>query len=487
SNVANADTAGYTRKTANQTTSDTAVGYASVGVSSIGGSVNQYLLKSVIGQQSEVGKSTVVDSLLGQLQSGLGSTDSTSGVSSAFSDAADALATFATSPESQSARVAVVSSLETLTESLRETSAAVQDLRAQADGDVATTVDEINETLNTLDDLNDRIVKGNALGRNVSDLEDQRNETLKTLSGNIDIRYQVDDGGMLRVSTTSGTALLDSSVHELSYDPAATVASTTTFGAISVGGEDITDNVKSGKLAGLIELRDETLPAYQDELDELAATFKETLNDIHNAGTAVPAPQTLTGTATVAATDTFSGSGTLRVAITDAGGAVVEVAELDLSTYATVQDAADALNGMTNLSASVDADGKLTLDTGNSSYGVALSGGSVGASSKGFSAYFGLRNGGRRFGGVRRDFRRQHPVGGGGFVHRDDVGGGRRRGDQRRGNDGVQIVGGVLRGSILRRRRRAGSDDGDFRRALRRRGAGGADGGRQGVDGADRR
>ena len=391
-NVANVDTDGYTRKIATFTASDTGVGYAGVGVSSIGSSVNQLLLKTLIRQQSDVGATAVADDYLTRLQSAVGSTDSESGVAAAFSDAADALSTFATSPESQSARVAVVEGLKTLTASLRATSDDIQSLRADADADIAATVDEVNETLNTLNDLNDRIVEGKAAGRDVADLVDQRSEALKSLAENIDIQYQIDDSGRARVSTTSGAALLDSSVHELSYEPASSVSESTVFAALTLNGKDVAGSIKSGKLAGLIELRDETLPAYQDELNELATTFKETLNGIHNAGSAVPAPQTLTGSAVAASGDAFSATGTLRVAVTDEDGEAVETLELDLSSYATVQDVADALSSMTNLTASVDGDGHLVIAAGSSDYGVALSGGSVGSDAKGFSAYFGLND-----------------------------------------------------------------------------------------------
>lgn len=394
SNSANADTAGYTRKTAAATTFDTGVGYASVGVSSIGSTVNQQLLKALIQQTSVVGSSTVTDSYLSQLDSSLGSTDGGTDVADALSDLADSMATFATSPESASARVAVVDDLATTAETLRNTSSTVQDLRKQADQDIDSTVDDINETLHTLDDLNDQIGKAKALGQSTADLEDQRNEAVKTLAGMIDISYQVDDNGRMRVSTSSGSTLLDSSVHELSYTPASSVSSTTTFGAITLNGSDITGKVKSGSLGALVELRDETLPDYQAQLDELADTLKETLNDIHNEGTAVPAPQSLTGTTTVAGTDSFSGSGTLRVAITNTDGTAAEVAEFDLSSYSTVQDLVDALNGMTNLSASIDADGKLVLDTGSPSLGVSLGGtdDAVGTDGKGVSAYFGMND-----------------------------------------------------------------------------------------------
>lgn len=396
SNVANASTDGYTRKTANQTTSDTAVGYASVDISSISSTVNQYLLKSVISAQSDVGKATVLDTYLDQYQTSLGTTDSSSdsSISDLINDVSDSFSTLATSPESDSARAAAVENLSALAETLRSTSSTVQSLRKQADQEISTTVDNINTTLDTIDDLNDQIVKGKALGQNTGDLEDQRAEALKTLSGDIGINYQIDSNGAVRISTTSGTSLLDSSVHKLSYSAAGTVSDSTSFDPITVGGKDITSSITSGTLGGLLELRDTDLPAQQDELDELANQLKDTLNEISNAGTTYPPPQSLTGTTTVSGSDAFSASGTLRVAVTDSSGDAVSVQDFDLSSYSTVQGMVDAINTMSGVTASINSDGKLVLQADDSDNGVALGGtdDAVGSDGKGFSAYFGMND-----------------------------------------------------------------------------------------------
>lgn len=406
SNVANADTEGYTRKTAANVTRDTAVGTASVDVTAATSTVNRFLLKTIVAAQSDLGAAETRNTYLDQLQSAFGTVtedeDSTgTDIASMIGAVADAAATLATSPESESAKAAFVQSLSDATETLRSTSSSIQSLRAQADDEIADTVDSINTTLTTLDDLNQRIVKGKALGQNTSDLEDQRNTALKDLAGNIGVTYQVDDSGLMRISTATGKSLLDSSVHELSYTPAASVSAGTIYSAsgtsgfqgIMLDGVDITGAAVGGSLGALVKLRDTDLPAQQASLDELATTLIDGLNAVQNTGAAYPAPQTLTGTETVAAADALKVTGgTLRVAVSDSSGTAVEVLDIDLSTKSTLQDVVDAINTMGNASAAISADGKLTIQAGSASNGIALGGdgndGTVGS----FSEAYGLND-----------------------------------------------------------------------------------------------
>ncbi|NUB05279.1 flagellar hook-associated protein FlgK [Azospirillum sp. Vi22] len=392
-NVANAGTEGYTRKTAKPTTSDTAVGFTGVEVAGIGSTVDRYLLTSLVSAQSGLGLSRTVSDYLDRFQERLGATTSASSLGSVIDTLGETLATLATSPESGSAKAAAVDDLTAVAETLRSTAKAVQELRGEADHAIADTVTRINGTLDTLKDLNDRIQTGKALGQDTGDLEGQRNTALKSLAGDIDIRYQTDANGMVRVSTSSGTSLLDSAVHRLSYTPATTVGAGTSFNPITIDGKDVTGSVSSGTLGGLIQVRDTDLPAQQARLDELALTLKDRLNALHNQGTAFPPPNALTGTATVAGTDALNGNGTLRVAVTAADGTAVEVLDLDLSAYATVQDAVDAIDAMGSLSAHLDAQGRLVIQADDAANGVALGGdGTAGADGKGFSARFGLND-----------------------------------------------------------------------------------------------
>lgn len=407
SNVANADTDGYTRKTASNITRNTGVNVASVDVTAVSSNVDRYLLKTLVSAQSDLGYTDTRNSYLDQMQSAFGSvSDDDSGgtdIGSMIDALADTLGTLATSPESESAKAATVQDLSDLAETLRNTSSSIQSLRAQADDEIATTVDTINETLSGIDSLNDRIVKGKALGQNVTDLEDQRNTALKSLSKSIDVTYQVDDSGLMRISTASGKSLLDSKVHELSYTPAASVSASTVysasgssgFGGIMLNGVDITGSSLGGTLGALVQLRDTDLPAQQAGLDELATTLMDRLNAIQNQGTSYPAPQSLTGTETVSASDALKVTGgTLRLAVTDSSGTAAEVLDIDLSTKSTLQDVVDAINTMSSASASISADGKLVIAatataTGN---GIALGGDANDGTTGNFSDAYGLND-----------------------------------------------------------------------------------------------
>lgn len=405
SNVANADTEGYTRKTASNVTRSTGVNVASVDVTAVSSNVDRYLLKTLVSAQSDLGYTDTRNSYLDQMQSAFGSvSDDDSGgtdIGSMIDALADTLGTLATSPESESAKAATVQDLSDLAETLRNTSSSIQSLRAQADDGIATTVDTINETLSGIDSLNDRIVKGKALGQNVTDLEDQRNTALKSLSKSIDVTYQVDDSGLMRISTASGKSLLDTKVHELSYTPAASVSASTVysasgnsgFGGIMLNGVDVTGSSLGGSLGALVQLRDTDLPAQQAGLDELATTLMDRLNAIQNQGTSYPAPQSLTGTETVTAGDALKVTGgTLRVAVTDSSGTAAEVLDIDLSTKSTLQDVVDAINTMSSASASISADGKLVIAATATGNGIALGGDANDGTTGAFSDAYGLND-----------------------------------------------------------------------------------------------
>ena len=142
-----------------------------------------------------------------------------------------------------------------------------------------------------------------------------------------------------------------------------------------MNGIDITSQITSGKIGGLLTLRDKTLPAAQSQLDELAQQLKSSLNAVSNQGTSLPPPASLTGSATVASTDPLSAGGTVRIAVVDQSGQLVSYQDLDFSgppPITTVGDLVNAINtGTSGLSASIDANGHLSI-TAPSGDGVAI-------------------------------------------------------------------------------------------------------------------
>lgn len=409
SNISNADTTGYTKKTANQASSVTNGVGTGVTVTGITSTVDKLLLKSLVSADSDLGSADTTNAYLTSLEKLYGSTSSTDSASTGTSLAnsiaslESALSSLASTPSSASLQSNVVSALDDVTSQLRETSSGIQKLRSNADQDISSSIDDVNTDLQNIADLNAEIKQTAAAGQSTADLEDQRNTALQDVAAKMNISYYTASNGDLQVYTTTGQALVDSSAHKISYTAAANVSSSTSytagssssgFSAITVNGVDITSQITGGDIGALITLRDKTLTAAQSQLDQLATQLASAVNTVSNSASSVPAPTSLTGTTSVTSSTALSATGTVRLAVTDQSGNLVSYGDLDLSSYSTVGDLVTAINGISGMSASVDANGHLSITATGSDNGVAINEmtSSVGSSSEGFSDYFGLND-----------------------------------------------------------------------------------------------
>lgn len=396
-NIANADTDGYTTKTATKISTVSGGTGNGTAIADVTSSVNRYVFASLLGADSDAAAATTTASYTDALQSLLGATtggDDDSGTSIANTLAAleTAVTSLASTPESATAKAELVDDLDDVASQLRATSASIQDLRAEADGEIADGVDTVNDALTTIDALNDAIVAAKSQGQSTADLEDQRNTALRTVSDYLDIQTTTTSTGAVYVYASNGTALVNSSVHELSYAKAGSVSADTVFDSISVDGKSIDDAITSGSLDALMTLRDETLPAAQDELDALASSLISTLNAVTADGSAVPAPTTLSGTTAVDGADAFSASGSVRIALVDSSGALTSYTDLDLSAYSSVSDLVAALDAIDGINATIASDGTLSLASSDGSTGVAIGAldSAIGDDGTSFSSYFGF-------------------------------------------------------------------------------------------------
>ncbi|PDT73389.1 flagellar hook-associated protein FlgK [Bradyrhizobium sp. C9] len=406
-NISNADTKGYTEKTANQSSSVTSGVGTGVTISGITSAVDKLLLKSLVGADSDLGAADTNNNYLTELQQLYGSTSSgdssTTGTSLANTIAAfeSALSSLASTPSSASLQSNAVSALAAVTNQLQQTSSGIQKLRSNADQDIASAVTDVNSDLQQISDLNKQIKQEAAAGQSTADLEDQRNSALQDLASQMNVSYFTTSSGDLQVYTGSGQALVDSTAHPLSYTAAQSVTASTTytagsatsgFSGITVNGVDITSQISSGKVSALITLRDQTLPAAQSQLDELAQQLASSVNAVSNQGSSVPPPTSLTGTATVSNSTSFAGTGTVRIAVADKSGNLVSYQDIDLSAYSTVGALAAKINTIPGVSASVDANGHLSISATGSGNGIAINQMTSSVGGEGFSQYFGLND-----------------------------------------------------------------------------------------------
>jgi flagellar hook-associated protein 1 FlgK len=394
-NVANASDTSYSTKTAQLATVTDTLAVSSATTTR---AADTFLSQAVNSAATASGYDAAISSSLQSYDAALGTVGSGNDLSSLLTGLQSALTGLSASPSSAAAKASVISSAGQLAQAVSGLSSTIQSLRTQANTDIGSTVTEVNASLDQIAALNSQISSGAAQGADVTNLEDQRDAALQTISGDIGITYYTNANNQVQIYTTAGQALLGDTVHHLSYTDSSSLGAQSTYPAsisgIMLDGADITTSITTGKLGGLIQLRDTTLVGEQQKLDTFATALVSQANTASNAATAFPPPAQLTGDKTVAATDPFSASGTLRVAVVSSSGAVTATQDLNLSSYSTVSDFMAGLNGVPGVSASINASGQLVIAATGSGTGVALAdmGAAVGPSGVGVSDYFGLND-----------------------------------------------------------------------------------------------
>lgn len=386
SNIANADVDGYTVKTANQVSTVSSSTGSGTAIASITGGTDKYVFASLISANADLGAASVTASYTDQLQALMGSTtgsdDGGTSITTQLASLETAVTELTSTPDDNASQSTFVSAADTLASQLQDISSSISTLETNAGQQVSDDIDTVNDTLEKIAKLNDQIVAAKAKGQSTADLEDERSSAIETISSLLDISTTTTSSGAVYVKTTGGTTLLSSRVHELSVSGSGSI--------LLDGTNDITSTITNGEIGGLLTLRDETLPAAQDELDALASKLISAVNSAVADGSSVPAPDSLTGTTDLDSVSSFSASGTVRVALVDEDGNLTSYSDLDLSSYSSIDDLVSALDAIDGVSASVNSDGTLTLSSDTDGSGVAIGALDSAINGQSFSSFFGF-------------------------------------------------------------------------------------------------
>lgn len=322
-NIANVDTQGYTRKTAAQSAIVVAGQTMGVTMENAKRTIDEGLLKNFLASNSSSSSLSSQYEYLGRMDNMMGTTADGNSLAYNVGNLQSALETFSTQVSSAASRYSLLTSANELTNKLNNLASNIQVLRGDADREISDAVSQINSLLHSIDSLNTDIVKYTVLNRDgLANLQDQRDNALRELSGFIDITYYTRDTGAVVIRTTEGTTLLDTQVYELSHDALAQVGSDNSYDSgniqgIFVDGKDITSSINGGSIGGLIEIRDNKLVNLQTQLDEISYVLYNQMNDAHNQGTSYPnMPSKMVGSTTFIA-DKTTGLYTQKVKLAD--------------------------------------------------------------------------------------------------------------------------------------------------------------------------
>lgn len=418
-NISNVNTTGYIRKVASQET----IVYGGVGAGVRSGPTtlasNQYLEAASFTAAANSAQADASYNVTDQIQSLFGDISSTTDQNTLFSQASSLMSdmmTAAETPTSSAQRQQTLNDVSNFLSNANTISTSIQQARANADTQISGDVSSINSLLKNIGNLNTAISAATASGSDITAAQNTQIQYLDQLSKLVDINVTQNATGGVSVNTTSGTGLVNGGAFaSLSYTPATDVNATTTFNPIvmtGVSGEtrNFNDSISSGELKGLLDARDTTSVAVNDQLNEYVRQFTNTLNAAHNQGSAVPAPSSLTGKNTsLTQSEAISNfSGATNLVTLDANGNVTHTLNINFTTGALTLDGSaagtftsgnfvssvnSALGGAATLSFN---NGVMSVSAaGGSNAGVAIVDPSTGAASKsgqGFSQYFGLND-----------------------------------------------------------------------------------------------
>ncbi len=344
-NIANANSTNYSRQQLESQARVTG-GMGTGAVTELKRAVDGFLTKTARNQTFDVGMMDVMREYYDRAQVFLADPTGESSLATSFDNFFTALNNLSNSPELPFFRQQAISSAENLTNTISGLVSEIQKLRLEVDRDIDTTVENINKELSLLHTINQGLVNASVANQSYNKLFDERDAALERLGKYMDYGATFGADGRVTIFTKTSDLLNDSALYKLKYTPAGTVSVFTddkTLAAISVvqlnqqGGEiasteqvlfaagksgSVTDSpdIKSGRLKGLLELRDKELPKTLEQLDEISSNLIESFNEVHNDGVGFPPPEELLGTTRVKLNDEASFSGTVMIAVLDENG-----------------------------------------------------------------------------------------------------------------------------------------------------------------------
>jgi flagellar hook-associated protein 1 FlgK len=279
-NIANVNTAGYTRRTLQLSERGaSAIGEPGGGVTIAGvRAVRDVFLEARLRQEQQgVSRDGAVADALSVLEAQFGQPGTSIDAQvTAFFDAFSALAD---DPASLTLRDAAAREADRLGVSFRDMANRLEETRANADQNVRIGVERVNTIVRDIALNNERIAS--AMGADTESLVDSRNALLAELSSLVNISV-TESNGSVTVALGGGQTLVSGSfVVPLQVQD----ESGTGLARVYSSGIDMTATITSGEIGGHLHFRDALMPGYQDALDRMAFDLSAAVNAVHTSGT----------------------------------------------------------------------------------------------------------------------------------------------------------------------------------------------------------
>ena len=281
-NVANVNTPGFSRQRPVLVESDPVVvgsvtygtGVALEKLESLRDPILQLRIQEEMQQQGQLNASVTA---LQQAQAQF--TTSNNDIGTEISNFFSSLQQLSTDPANLALRQGVLTAAGNMSTAFNNTADALTAQQSNLDLNVTQDVQQINVLTAQIATLNNQISQLQGVKQDASALVDQRDVLIGQLSGLVDVSTIQSDNG-LTLTTANGTALV---VGGQSF-ALSTQTNASGLQDVYAQGTNITANLTSGDLEGVLQVRDQTIPGLLASLDTLAAGLSNALNSADQQG-----------------------------------------------------------------------------------------------------------------------------------------------------------------------------------------------------------
>lgn len=220
-----------------------------------------------------------------QLEDTVGIAGDENGLSGRLASFEESLIAAASRPDLTERLSDTVSDAARLVEGIANAAQDVQDMRTNADTQIAEEVATLNTALEQVEQLNIAITANQSRGGSSPALLDQRQLVLDTIGAIVPINVVPRDNGAVAIYTDRGAILLDITAATISFDQQNVVTEFQTLEAgtlsgLTLNGQDIrTSALAGGSLGGNFEVRDTYGVKAQEQLDAFARDLVERFAD----------------------------------------------------------------------------------------------------------------------------------------------------------------------------------------------------------------
>lgn len=289
-NIANANTAGYSRQTVNLETAKgqfTGAGFFGQGVNvkTVTRSYDQFLTAQSAVTRSIASADSTRHEQLTQLENvfPLGE----AGIGHSAGEMINAFVDVANNPQDDSARAVVLTRAREMSVRFKTAADQISSLQAGVSLDIGSAIDSVNGLAKQVAGINNQIAASAGTGHIPNDLYDERDRLVNEINSYINVStIQADDGSVSLFIGGGQSLVLGSNVSTLKatadqYDPSIKRV------ALVEGGVDrpvLADSITGGVLSGLMKFQDSDLAAARNLIGQMAVAISGAMNQQQSLG-----------------------------------------------------------------------------------------------------------------------------------------------------------------------------------------------------------